>query len=295
MALVIDGKKVADSIKSELAIKSNELFNQKGIRPGLALLLVGDNPASQVYVNMKAKTCEKLGYYSIIERMPIDSAEANVLELINQWNNDEKIHGILVQLPLPKQIDEQKVIESINPKKDVDGFHPVNVGKMLIGIPTLLPCTPAGIMELFKAYNIELAGKNAVVMGRSNIVGKPIAALMLQKSKEANATVTICHSGTPNLTDYTKNADIIVASMGSPEFLKSDMIKDGAVIIDVGTNRIDDSTLEKGYRLCGDVDYIDVFNKVSAISPSPGGVGPMTIAMLMQNTYDAAIGKYEKQ
>jgi len=295
MALVIDGKKVADSIKSELEIKSNELFNQKGIRPGLALLLVGDNPASQVYVNMKAKTCEKLGYYSIIERMSVDSSEANVLELINQWNNDEKIHGILVQLPLPKQIDEQKVIESINPKKDVDGFHPVNVGKMLIGIPTLLPCTPAGIMELFKAYNIALAGKNAVVMGRSNIVGKPIAALMLQKSKEANATVTICHSGTPNLTDYTKNADIIVAAMGSPEFVKSDMIKDGAVIIDVGTNRIDDSTLEKGYRLCGDVDYKDVFDKVSAISPSPGGVGPMTIAMLMQNTFDAAIGKYEKQ
>ncbi len=295
MALVIDGKKVADSIKSELAIKSNKLFNQKGIRPGLALLLVGDNPASQVYVNMKAKTCEKLGYYSIIERMPIDSEEANVLELINQWNNDDKIHGILVQLPLPKQIDEQKVIESINPKKDVDGFHPVNVGKMLIGIPTLLPCTPAGIMELFKAYNISLSGKNAVVMGRSNIVGKPIAALMLQKSKEANATVTICHSGTPNLTDYTRNADIIVAAMGSPEFLKSDMIKNGAVIIDVGTNRIDDSTLEKGYRLCGDVDFKDVFDKVSAISPSPGGVGPMTIAMLMQNTYDAAIGRYEKQ
>ena len=293
MTLVIDGKKVANSIKNELEIKSNELFNQKGIRPGLALLLVGDNPASQVYVNMKAKTCQKLGYYSIIEKMPADSSEDKVLDLINQWNNDDKIHGILVQLPLPKQINEQKVIESINPKKDVDGFHPINVGKMLIGIPALLPCTPAGIMELFKAYNISLSGKNVVVLGRSNIVGKPIAALMLQKNKEANATVTICHSGTPNLVDYTKNADVIVAAMGAPEFLKKEMIKEGAVIIDVGTNRIDDANLEKGYRLCGDVDYNDVFDKVSAISPSPGGVGPMTIAMLMQNTYDAAIGKYE--
>lgn len=293
MTLVIDGKKVANSIKNELEIKSNELFNQKGIRPGLALLLVGDNPASQVYVNMKAKTCQKLGYYSIIEKMPADSSEDKVLDLINQWNNDDKIHGILVQLPLPKQINEQKVIESINPKKDVDGFHPINVGKMLIGIPALLPCTPAGIMELFKAYNISLSGKNVVVLGRSNIVGKPIAALMLQKNKEANATVTICHSGTPNIAEYTKNADIIVVAMGAPEFLKKEMIKEGAVIIDVGTNRIDDANLENGYRLCGDVDYNDVFDKVSAISPSPGGVGPMTIAMLMQNTYDAAIGKYE--
>jgi len=294
MAQIIDGKKVADSIKTELEQKSNELYNKDGIRPGLALLLVGDNPASQVYVNMKAKTCQKLGYYSLIERLPSDTNEDTVLDLINQWNIDDKIHGILVQLPLPKQINEQKIIESINPKKDVDGFHPINVGKMLIGIPTLLPCTPAGIMELFKYYKISLSGKNVVVLGRSNIVGKPIAALMLQKNKAANATVTICHSGTPNLTEYTKNADIVVAAMGAPEFLKADMVKEGAVIIDVGTNRIDDPTLEKGYRLCGDVDYNSVFDKVSAISPSPGGVGPMTIAMLMQNTYDAAIGVYEK-
>lgn len=294
MALIIDGKKIADRIKQDLEIKSSELFNQKGIRPGLALLLVGNNPASQVYVNMKAKTCQKLGYYSIIERMPADASEKAVLDMIDSWNNDEKIHGILVQLPLPKQINEQKVIEQMKPSKDVDGFHPVNVGKMLIGIPTLLPCTPAGIMELFSSYNIDLSGKNAVVLGRSNIVGKPIAALMLQKSKNANATVTICHSGTPNLVEFTRKADIIVAAMGSPEFLKADMVKEGAVIIDVGTNRIDDANLEKGYRLCGDVDYNSVFDKVSAISPSPGGVGPMTIAMLMQNTFDAATGKYEK-
>lgn len=293
MALIIDGKKIADKIKADLELKSIELYNQKGIKPGLALLLVGENPASQVYVNMKAKTCQKLGYYSIIERMSADASEQAVLDMIDSWNNDDKIHGILVQLPLPKQIDEQKVIERIKPSKDVDGFHPINVGKMLIGIPTLLPCTPAGIMELFSAYNIELSGKNAVVLGRSNIVGKPIAALMLQKNKNANATVTICHSGTPNLTEFTTKADIIVAAMGSPEFLKADMVKEGAVIIDVGTNRIDDPNLEKGYRLCGDVDYTSVFDKVSAISPSPGGVGPMTIAMLMQNTYDAAIGKYE--
>ncbi len=291
--IIIDGKKVAENIYSELTTKCKTLIKERGVTPGLALLLVGDNPASQVYVNMKDRTCQKLGYYSIIKTLPADTPESQVLSLIDNWNNDNKIHGILIQLPLPKHIDEQKVIERISPKKDVDGFHPINVGKMLIGIPALLPCTPAGIMQLFKAYNISLSGKNAVVIGRSNIVGKPISVLMMQKDNYANATVTICHSGTPNLTDYTRNADIIVAAIGSPEFIKADMIKEGAIIIDVGTHKIADHTLEKGYRLCGDVDYNSVISKVAAISPSPGGVGPMTIAMLMQNTYDVAAGKYE--
>jgi len=293
MTKILDGKVLAEKIKLELKEKTLELKLNKNITPGLALLLVGDNPASQVYVNMKAKTCESLGYYSIIKKLPKETQEYEVLNLINQWNNAENIHGILVQLPLPKHINEQKVIESILPEKDVDGFHPINVGKMLIGIPCLLPCTPAGIMELFKYYNVELNGKHAVVLGRSNIVGKPIAALMLQKNKYANATVTICHSNTKNLKEFTLEADILVVAMGNPEFIKSDMVKDGSVIIDVGTNRIDDPKLEKGYRLCGDVDYKDVFDKVSMITPSPGGVGPMTIAMLMNNTYKAAIGEYE--
>lgn len=293
MTKILDGKVLAEKIKQELKEKTLELKKNKNIIPGLALLLVGDNPASQVYVNMKAKTCESIGYYSIIKKLPKEAAEGEVLNLINQWNNADNIHGILVQLPLPKHINEQKVIESILPEKDIDGFHPINVGKMLIGIPCLLPCTPAGIMELFKYYNIELNGKHAVVLGRSNIVGKPIAALMLQKNNYANATVTICHSNTKNLKEFTSKADILVVAMGNPEFIKSDMVKDGAIIIDVGTNRIDDPKLEKGYRLCGDVDYKDVFDKVSMITPSPGGVGPMTIAMLMSNTFKAAIGQYE--
>jgi len=293
MTKILDGKVLAEKIKQELKEKTLELKLNKNITPGLALLLVGDNPASQVYVNMKAKTCESLGYYSIIKKLPKETEEIEVLNLINQWNKAENIHGILVQLPLPRHINEQKVIESILPEKDVDGFHPINVGKMLIGIPCLLPCTPAGIMELFKYYNVELNGKHAVVLGRSNIVGKPIAALMLQKNNYANATVTICHSNTKNLKEFTLEADILVVAMGNPEFIKSDMVKDGSVIIDVGTNRIDDPKLEKGYRLCGDVDYNDVFDKVSMITPSPGGVGPMTIAMLMNNTYKAAIGQYE--
>jgi methylenetetrahydrofolate dehydrogenase (NADP+)/methenyltetrahydrofolate cyclohydrolase len=293
MTKILDGKVLAEKIKQVLKEKTLELKKNKNITPGLALLLVGDNPASQVYVNMKSKTCESIGYYSIIKKLPKETGEDEVLSLINQWNKADNIHGILVQLPLPKHINEQKVIESILPEKDVDGFHPINVGKMLIGIPCLLPCTPAGIIELFKFYNIELNGKHAVVLGRSNIVGKPIAALMLQKNKYANATVTICHSNTKNLKEYTSRADILVVAMGNPEFIKSDMIKDGAVIIDVGTNRIDDDKLEKGYRLCGDVDFNDVFDKVSMITPSPGGVGPMTIAMLMNNTYKAAIGQYE--
>jgi methylenetetrahydrofolate dehydrogenase (NADP+)/methenyltetrahydrofolate cyclohydrolase len=290
MTTIIDGKKIALEIRTELKGKTLELISRKSISPGLALLLIGDNPASQVYVNMKAKACSELGYYSIIERLPDTTGEAEVLSLINQWNNDEKIHGILVQLPLPKQICEQKVIEAISPDKDVDGFHPVNVGKMLIGIPGLISCTPAGVMELFKRYKIELKGKHAVVVGRSNIVGKPLAALLVQKNPDANAIVTICHSATRNISYYTRQADILIAAIGVPKFIKADMVKEGVVIIDVGTNRIEAPDTQKGYILAGDVDYEGVFEKASAITPSPGGVGPMTIAMLMWNTYKSAAG-----
>lgn len=292
MTMIIDGKKVADQIKQDLVIKTKELLDTKGIRPGLALLLVGDNAASQVYVNMKEKACKSVGYYSLIKRLPKEASENEVLQIIDDWNQSPEIHGILVQLPLPKHIDEQKVTEQISPLKDVDGFHPINVGKMLIGLPCFVPCTPAGIMELFKSYNISLSSKNVVVLGRSNIVGKPIAALMMQKNKYANATVTVCHSNTKNIKEHTLNADIIVVAMGVPEYLKSDMVSPKAVIIDVGTNRIDDKSLEKGYRLCGDADFKNLVNKVQAISPSPGGVGPMTIAMLLSNTFKSAIGEY---
>jgi methylenetetrahydrofolate dehydrogenase (NADP+)/methenyltetrahydrofolate cyclohydrolase len=293
MTTIIDGKKIAQEIRTELKSKTLELIDSKGITPGLALLLVGENPGSMVYVNMKGKACTELGYYSIIQRLPDTASEMEVLNLVNQWNNDEKIHGILVQLPLPKQINEQKVIEAISPDKDVDGFHPANVGKLLIGIPGLVSCTPAGIMELLKRYEIPLKGKHAVVVGRSNIVGKPVASLLLQKNRDANAIVTICHSATADISYYTKQADILIAAIGVPHFIKADMVKEGVVIIDVGTNRIEAPETPKGYKLVGDVDYEDVFNKCTAITPSPGGVGPMTIAMLMWNTYKSAAGIYE--
>lgn len=290
MTTIIDGKKIAQEIRTELKTKTLELINEKGITPGLALLLVGENPGSLVYVNMKGKACTELGYYSIIQRLPESTSEEEVLSLVNQWNNDEKIHGILVQLPLPKQINEQKVIEAISPDKDVDGFHPINVGKMLIGIPGLVSCTPAGVMELLKRYKIETKGKHAVVVGRSNIVGKPVAALLMQKNTEANAIVTICHSASKDIGYFTRQADILIAAIGVPHFIKADMVKEGVVIIDVGTNRIDAPETSKGSRLVGDVDYEGVFDKCSAITPSPGGVGPMTIAMLMWNTFKSAAG-----
>jgi methylenetetrahydrofolate dehydrogenase (NADP+)/methenyltetrahydrofolate cyclohydrolase len=293
MTTIIDGKKIAQEIRTELKTKTLELIDSKGIIPGLALLLVGENPGSLVYVNMKAKACTELGYHSIIRRLPDSASEVEVLALVHQWNNDDKIHGILVQLPLPKQIDEQKVIEAISPDKDVDGFHPVNVGKMLIGIPGIISCTPAGVMELLKRYKVPLKGKHAVIVGRSNIVGKPIAALLVQKNTEANAIVTICHSASPDIAYYTRQADILIAAVGVPLMIKADMVKAGVVIIDVGTNRIEAPDSPKGYKLVGDVDYEGVFEKALAITPSPGGVGPMTIAMLMWNTYKSAAGIYE--
>lgn len=290
---IIDGKLVAQKIREQLKEKTELLKREKGITPTLAVLLVGNNPASKVYVNGKAKACEEIGYNSIVKEMPEDTNEDSVLNIVKEWNENPNIHGILVQLPLPKQINETKILLAIDFKKDVDGFHPENVGRLVIGLPGFLPCTPAGIIELMKHYDIHPEGKNVVVIGRSNIVGKPMLNMLYQKKAFSNATVTICHTGTKNLKYYTLNADIIVAAMGYAHFLKADMVKDGTIIIDVGMNRIEDATKKSGYRLVGDVDYDDVFPKASMITPVPGGVGPLTIAMLMENTYKSASGNFD--
>ena len=285
---IIDGKlissQIIDEIKKELKLHNN-------IKPGLALILVGNNPASEIYVKMKEKKCAELGYHSIVNRLSEKITEAELLAHIRSYNNSSKIHGILIQLPLPKHINEMNVLEAVDFKKDVDGFHPVNAGRLMIGEKCFTPCTPAGIHELLKRYNVDTAGKNAVVIGRSNIVGKPIANILLQKSKGANCTVTVTHSATENIASFTKKADIIIAAIGQAEYLKANMIKEGVVIIDVGINRIDDTSSPKGYRVVGDVDYKNCYKKASMITPVPGGVGPMTIAMLMKNTLDSALKK----
>lgn len=286
--MIINGKEIAQQIQQELKDKTSDLINQSGVKPGLALLLVGDNSASQVYVRSKAKACEKIGFHSLILTLPEDTKEEEVLSIINTWNNDDSIHGILVQLPLPKHISEVNVIMAINPDKDVDGFHPINVGKLVTGIGGFVPCTPAGIVELLVRSSIQTSGKHVVVVGRSNIVGKPIANLLYQKSSHGNAVVTICHTGASDIRYYTKQADILIAAIGVPHRIAADDIKHGAVIIDVGINRVSDSQSEKGYAIVGDVDYDSVFPYVSAITPVPGGVGPMTIAMLLSNTFTSA-------
>lgn len=291
MTQIIDGKKIAADIRSELKEKTQNLLKEKGIQPGLALLLVGDNPASRIYVNMKIKACGEIGYNSIVIEKPVDISEEEVLRIVKVWNEDPKVHGILVQLPLPKHIDENKVIETIDPNKDVDGFHPMSAGRLMIGLPGFVSCTPAGIHELLRRTNVETKGKHVVVVGRSNIVGKPIANLMYQKRPDANSIVTICHTGAKDIAYYTKQADILIAAVGVPEVITADMVKDGVVVIDVGINRLDDTSKEKGYRLCGDVDYEGIFPKASAITPVPGGVGPMTIAMLLSNTFKSASGE----
>jgi methylenetetrahydrofolate dehydrogenase (NADP+)/methenyltetrahydrofolate cyclohydrolase len=290
-AQIINGRKISEEIKKEVKQKKEALFNETGIVPGLAFILVGDNPASQVYVNMKGKACEELGFYSVTIELPAQTTEDELIEKIKVLNNDSKIHGILVQLPLPAHIDEQKVLQAIDPIKDVDGFHPVNVGKLVIGLDTYLPCTPAGIQELLKRSDINPSGKHVVVVGRSNIVGKPIANILLQKRDWANATVTVCHTGTRDISYFTRQADILIVAMGKPEFIRGDMIKPGAVVIDVGVNRIDDPNAEKGYRIVGDVHFESAFEVAGAITPVPGGVGPMTIAMLMKNTLQAALNQ----
>jgi len=289
---IIDGKLVASTIREVLKQKTAILRDTQNIIPTLAVLLVGDNPASKVYVSGKAKACIEIGYHSIVKELPVSTSEDEVLQIVNEWNNDPLIHGILVQLPLPKHINETKVLLALNPAKDVDGFHPENVGRLVAGLPGFKPCTPAGIIELFKYYNIETSGKNIVVIGRSNIVGKPMLNMLYQKQDYSNATVTICHTGTKDINYFSRNADIVIAAMGFANFVKANMIKEGAIIVDVGMNRIEDSTKKSGYRLVGDVDYNDVLPKVSMITPVPGGVGPLTIAMLMVNTFKAATNEF---
>ncbi len=284
---IIDGKFVSEEIISE--IKSELLANK--VTPGLALVLVGNNPASEIYVKMKEKKCAELGFYSVVNRQPENISETELLSIISEYNNDPKIHGILIQLPLPSHINEMNVLEAVDYRKDVDGFHPVNAGRLMIGEKCYLPCTPAGIYELLKRYNVDTSGKHAVVIGRSNIVGKPIANILLQKAKGANCTVTITHSATRDIASFTRQADIIIAAIGKANFLTGDMLKDGVVIIDVGINRIDDPSAKKGYKVVGDVDYDSCFPKASLITPVPGGVGPMTIAMLLKNTLDSALKK----
>ncbi|MBQ2762840.1 MAG: bifunctional methylenetetrahydrofolate dehydrogenase/methenyltetrahydrofolate cyclohydrolase FolD [Candidatus Methanomethylophilaceae archaeon] len=284
---LISGPEVSEEIYGELRTRIEKLKSE-GFVPGLAVVLVGEDPASQVYVRMKGKKCEELGMHSETIVMPADTTEEELLKKIDDLNKDASIHGFLVQLPLPKHIDEDKVIEAIDPMKDVDGFHPVNVGRMLIGKPGFLPATPAGVQQMLIRSGIETAGKHVVVVGRSNIVGKPMAALMIQRGLGADSTVSIVHSKTANLAEITKQADILIVAIGKPRFITEDMVKDGAVVIDVGTNRIDDPTHPKGSRLVGDVDFENVKDKTAAITPVPGGVGPMTICMLMANAVQAA-------
>lgn len=284
---LIDGKKTAQRIREELKTKIDELKRAGKNVPGLVTILVGEDPASQIYVNSKGKACEEIGMRTKSEKLSKDISEAGLLSIINKYNNDKDFHGILVQLPLPKHISEEKIIETVSPKKDVDGFHPASVGNLVIGKDTFAPCTPAGIQELLKRYNIETKGKHVVVVGRSNIVGKPIANIMLQKKENANAIVTVCHSAAKNIEYYTRQADILIAAIGSANFVKEDMVKDGVVVVDVGINRVEDKTKPKGYRVVGDVDFENVSKKASYITPVPGGVGPMTIAMLLSNTFKA--------
>ncbi len=283
---IIDGKKVAATIRAELKTEVDAL-KKRGITPGLAVVIVGEDPASHVYVRMKAKACEEVGVTSFVHRLPATATERRVLNLVRKLNEDPRVHGILVQSPLPKQIDEAKIVDTIDPAKDADGFHPVNVGRLLIGKPGPKPCTPRGVQVLLERYRFDPAGKHVVIVGRSNIVGKPLAAMLMQKARGANATVTVCHSRTRNLAAVCRQADILVAAIGSPCFIKSRMVKEGAVVIDVGVNRIPDATKKSGTRLIGDVDFKAVSKKAKAITPVPGGVGPMTIAMLLSNTIEA--------
>jgi methylenetetrahydrofolate dehydrogenase (NADP+) / methenyltetrahydrofolate cyclohydrolase len=278
MVNIIDGNKIAQDIRNEVRVSTLELKEQKGIVPGLAVILVGEDPASKIYVGKKAQDCAEVGFLSREYKLPEATSEEELLNIIGQLNADESIHGMLVQLPVPKHIRPDKIIEAIDPRKDVDGFHPYNVGRLVAGNPFHASCTPCGIMELFDRNGIELSGKEAVVVGRSNIVGKPMALMLLAR----HATVTICHTRTKNLAEVTRRADVLVAAAGRAQMIKGDMVKDGVVVIDVGTNRLDNG------KLVGDVDFSAVSLKASYITPVPGGVGPMTRAMLMKNTLDAA-------
>ena len=285
--ILLDGKKIAADIRAELKNEIDKLRNKGKKVPGLVAILVGDNPSSQIYVNSKTRDCHEIGMKTMTEKKEASISEKELLDLIKVYNSDNDFHGILIQLPLPKHIDEDKVIETISPEKDVDGFHPMSVGKLVIGKETFRSCTPAGIQELLIRYNIDTKGKHVVVLGRSNIVGKPIANIMLQKKEYANSVVTICHSAAPDVSYYTRQADILIAAMGVPGFVKANMVKDEVVVVDVGINRIEDKTAKKGYRIVGDVDFDEVSKKASHITPVPGGVGLMTRAMLLKNTFEA--------
>jgi len=286
-ARTIDGVALGKAIRAEVATETAQ-FVARGIRPGLAVVLVGENPASKAYVGSKEKACLEAGMHSIKIERPAEISEADLLAIVEGLNNDPAVHGILVQLPLPKHINSEKVLLRINPAKDVDGFHPVNVGKLVIGDPTALkPCTPWGVIQMLLRSGIETKGAHAVIVGRSNIVGRPMANLLIQNGPGGDATVTVCHSRTRDLPSITRQADILVAAIGKAEFVTADMVRPGAVVIDVGINRVDDATRPRGYRLVGDVAYAPVAELASAITPVPGGVGPMTIAMLLANTMQA--------
>ena len=286
-AEIIDGKELAKEMRAEIAEEVQKLAAQD-VTPGLGVILVGEDPASNSYVKAKERACEKAGIYSDDNRLPTDTSEAKLLEIIDRMNEDAKIHGILVQLPLPDHIDEEKVLLRIKPEKDVDGFHPFNVGKMMLGQPAFLPCTPHGVIQMLIRSGVVTKGAHAVIVGRSNIVGKPLANMLLQKAEGRNATVTVCHSATKDMASITQQADILIAAAGKPEMITADMVKPGAVVIDVGVNRVEDSSKKKGYRLVGDVEFEPIAEKASKITPVPGGVGPMTITMLLYNTLESA-------
>ena len=288
MAQIIDGKLIAEQIKAEVRVGVSLLLKERQVCPGLGVVLVGEDPASQSYVRSKGKACEDLGMYSETRRLPASATEAEVLSLVRAWNDDASMHGILVQLPLPRHINEHRVIAAIDPRKDVDGIHPTNIGRLVIGMECFKPCTPAGIQELLVRSGHDPGGKHVVVVGRSNIVGKPTANILMQKAPGANAIVTIAHTAARDLGAFTREADILIAALGKPECITGAMLKPGCVVIDVGINRVPDPASPKGYRLVGDVHFASAEKVAAAITPVPGGVGPMTIAMLMQNTLLAA-------
>ena len=295
MTKIIDGKEISKIIRSEQKVKVELLKKNTGITPGLAVVLVGEDPASQAYVRSKRRACKNMGILSRDYNFPTNIEELDLLNLISELNADAEIHGILVQLPLPKHINENKVLLSISPDKDVDGFHPQSLGKLVIGMDTFFSCTPFGIIKLLEYSDIDIEGKHVCIVGRSNIVGKPMANLLLRKDKTGNATVTICHSKTKDISFHTKQADIVIAAIGKPEFITAEMIKEDAIVIDVGINRVENSEAERGYILVGDVDFKEVSKKTSFITPVPGGVGPMTITMLMYNTILSATRYSDKK
>lgn len=287
-ARIIDGKQVAADIREELKKEVRLMKEKKGVVPGLGVVLVGEDPASKSYVTAKEKACHEIGMYSDDNRLPADTTQEQLMALVRKMNADPKINGILVQLPLPKHLNEAEVLLTIDPRKDVDGFHPMNVGKMVVGEKAFLPCTPHGVVQLLARSGVKIDGAHVVVVGRSNIVGKPVANMLMQKAKNANATVTVCHTRTKDIGYFTRQADIIIAAAGRPNTITADMVKDGVVVIDVGVNRVEAPGTKSGYRLVGDVDFEHVKEKASLITPVPGGVGPMTITMLLHNTVESA-------